>query len=81
MKPRQFDNPRYAEILDFIRKFISERGFSPSIREISAHLGLDSTSLITYYLDQLEGMGELKRDRRIARSIVLTNKIPMEVRA
>jgi repressor LexA len=35
---------RQREILDYIREFISEQGYSPSLEEIGAHFGLSSVA-------------------------------------
>lgn len=61
---------RELTILEFIKKFRAERGFSPSLREIGVKHGIRSTSLITYYLNNLEKAGKLKRDPNTARSLI-----------
>ena len=61
-------------VLDFIQKFISKNGYSPSIREIGAGIGVDSPSLIKYYLDKLEYMGKLNRGDSKRRIITLPSK-------
>jgi repressor LexA len=68
----------HSQILAFIREFRAERGYSPTIREIGAAVGIDSTSLVSYYLDQMQERGVIRRDKNIARSIVIVNKSPTE---
>jgi len=66
---------RHMKILQFLQDFQNENGYPPSIREIGEQTGISSTSVVNYYLDQLERMGYIKRDRHISRGVVLTEKI------
>lgn len=60
---------RHRKILDFLTRFQEENGYSPSIREIGDSINVKSTSLVDYYLTQLEQMGYIQRDDRVSRSI------------
>lgn len=60
---------RHQKILQFLTKFQDENGYSPSIREIGESIGVKSTSLVDYYLKQLEDMGHIDRNSHISRSI------------
>ncbi len=60
---------RHRKILDFLTRFQEENGYSPSIREIGDSINVKSTSLVDYYLNQLENMGFISRDDRVSRSI------------
>lgn len=62
---------RHQKILKFLAKFQNENGYSPSIREIGESINVQSTSLVDYYLKQLEGMGHISREQHISRSICL----------
>lgn len=62
---------REQQVLDFVRGYWRENQFSPSIREIGAHIGIDSTSLVQFYLDKLQEAGKIRRNKSIARSIVV----------
>jgi repressor LexA len=53
---------RQAEILECIRRGVSERGYPPSIREIGERVGLSSSSTVHTYLRQLEDRGLIRRD-------------------
>jgi len=46
-------------ILDFVNQFVQENGFAPSIREIGAAVGLNSTASVSYQLKQLQEKGLL----------------------
>ena len=60
---------RHKKILTFLSQFQQNNGYSPSIREIGDNISVKSTSLVDYYLNQLEEMGYILRDNRISRSI------------
>ncbi len=66
---------RHEKILSFLTKFQEENGYSPSIREIGESIEVQSTSLVDYYLKQLEGMGYISREQHISRSICLLKPV------
>ena len=66
---------RHMKILHFLQDFQNENGYPPSIREIGEQTGISSTSVVNYYLDQLEKLGYIKRDRHISRGVVATEKL------
>lgn len=59
-------------VLEYIRDFIQERGYPPTVREIARELGLSSTSVVDYYLKRLEQVRWIERDPRSSRGIRLT---------
>jgi repressor LexA len=67
---------RHQKILDFIADYQREYKHPPSIREIGEHCDISSTSVVNYYLDQLEKTGNIERDRKISRGVRLTNSSP-----
>ncbi len=60
---------RQQKILAFLREFISENRFPPSIRQIGENVGISSTSVVKYNLDVLERENLIERDREISRGI------------
>jgi repressor LexA len=46
-------------------------GFPPAIREICEETQISSTSVVNYYLDQLEKWGYIKREKNISRGITI----------
>ena len=66
---------RHMKILHFLQDFQNQNGYPPSIREIGEQTGISSTSVVNYYLDQLEKLGYIKRDRHISRGVVATDKL------
>ncbi|MCX6057893.1 MAG: transcriptional repressor LexA [Chloroflexi bacterium] len=68
---------RHQKILEFIASYQREHKHPPSIREIGLHCDISSTSVVNYYLDQLEKSGHLERDRKISRGMRLTGNTPL----
>lgn len=60
---------RQIKILEALERFNNEAGYPPSIREICEDTGISSTSVVNYYLNQLEEMGYIERDGRVSRGI------------
>ena len=64
------------EILSFVEGFIQENGYAPSVREIGAAVGLNSTASVTYHLQQLQEKGLLQapNTKGKKRAIVTTRR-------
>lgn len=60
---------RHKRILKFLEKFQAENGFPPSIREIGENTNISSTSVVNYYLNQLEEMNFIERENNVSRGI------------
>jgi repressor LexA len=60
---------RHRKIMEFLTLFQEDNGYSPSIREIGENIGVNSTSLVDYYLRQLVDKGYIERDQHVSRSI------------
>ena len=56
-------------VLDFLRDFTDEKGYSPSYREIMSGLGLSSVSAVAEHVDNLVKKGVLKKVPGAARSL------------
>jgi repressor LexA len=63
---------RHQKILDFLSEYQRANKYPPSIREIGEKTGISSTSVVNYYLDQLEKKGMIERDRKISRGVRLS---------
>jgi repressor LexA len=57
------------KIFEFVREFITDRGYPPSIREIAKGLGYSSTKAVKVHLDDLAAQGMIKRKEGHARAI------------
>ena len=64
-------SPKQQKILDFLRRFIRDKNYPPSIRDIQEECGISSTSVVDYNLKALERMGCIHRDREVSRAIEL----------
>lgn len=60
---------RRKEVLVLILKFIAEKGYSPSLRDIAGLLGTDNVSTAQYFVDELHSRGYLKKGSRQERVI------------
>lgn len=60
---------RHKQILEVIEDYRAEHGYAPSYREICAQTDITSTSMVNYYLEQLEEMGYIERQENISRSL------------
>lgn len=59
------------KVLKVIEDYQNSNGFPPSIRDIQDMGKFSSTSVVNYYLEQLESMGHIKRSGRVSRGIRL----------
>jgi len=56
-------------ILEFMRNFVEQRGYAPTMGEIQKALGIRWKSLVEYHLKALEEEGVITREREVARGI------------
>ena len=59
------------EILRFLTQFVAENGYAPSVREICAAVGLQSTATVHYHLGALREAGLIEMDDMKKRAITL----------
>ncbi len=64
-------------ILRFIRAFLREKEYPPSIRDIQDGCSISSTSVVDYNLKALERLGHIRRDREVSRAIELVGRTRM----
>lgn len=62
---------KQKEVLDFIKKYSSEHGFPPAIREIGAGLGLSSPATVHSHVKKLEEAGCIRTSSNKFRTIEL----------
>lgn len=74
---------RQQKVLDCIAEYVEEHGFPPTVREIGDAIGVNSTSLVSYYLKRLEERGLIVREPSMSRAIQLTepatNELTVEI--
>lgn len=59
------------QILQFLTQFVAENGYAPSVREICAAVGLQSTATVHYHLGALRDAGLIEMDTMKKRAITL----------
>jgi repressor LexA len=74
-KRRKGLSERHKKILAVLERYQVESGYPPSIREIGKQTGISSTSVVNYYLNQLEEEGYIERDRKISRGVRLVKNL------
>jgi len=63
---------RQREILDFITRFLDEKGYSPSLEEIGSHFNLSSVATVHKHVDNLRKKGLVRKSWNANRSLELT---------
>jgi len=65
---------KQRRIIKFIDRFLDEKGYPPSIRDIQAGCKISSTSVVDYNLNILESKGHISRHAEVSRGIKLLTK-------
>jgi repressor LexA len=65
---------KQKRIISYINRFLAEKGYPPSIRDIQAGCNISSTSVVDYNLNILESRGYLRRHADVSRGIKLLNR-------
>jgi len=50
------------ELLNFIKSYVDENGYPPTVREMCRAIKVNSTSTIAYHLSKLEDIGSIKKN-------------------
>lgn len=66
---RHRDLDKQKKIVDFVNRFLVEKGFPPSVREICQAVGFKSTSTVHAYLKKLEEEGTITKDATKPRAL------------
>jgi repressor LexA len=53
--------PVQRQTLEFLRNFLADRGYAPSLKAIAEHIGVRSPSTAHFHLERLENKGFIKR--------------------
>ena len=53
--------PVQRQTLEFLRNFIAEHGYGPTLKDISVHIGVKSQSTAHFHLERLEQKGFIRR--------------------
>lgn len=65
---------RQQQVLEYIERYIAEKGYGPTVREIGEAVNLSSPSTVHVHLKTLEDKGFIVRDPLKSRSISLPHK-------
>ncbi|MFD2330653.1 LexA family protein [Cohnella sp. GCM10020058] len=60
---------RQAAILEFIRSFIAQHGYAPTLREIAAGVGVGLSGNVHRYVHHLRDIGKITFDDHKPRTI------------
>jgi len=63
-----------SRILNFIRRFLDQRGYAPTVRDIARGCNISTPSVVQYHLNMLEEQGFIRRDPEVFRSIQLVER-------
>lgn len=75
MSPKALTD-RQRSILDFLKEFLGDNGYPPTIREIGAHFGIRSPRGVQDHLKALEKKGYIRRAKELSRGIELLSLGP-----
>ena len=62
---------KLTKVMDYIRKFSEENGYTPSVREIGKECGIKSTATVHSYLEKLQNKGYLNKATNKKRSVTI----------
>ena len=65
---------KQKRIIDFIREFLADRGYPPTVRDIVQGCKISSTSVAAYNLEILKRLGYIRRHPEISRGIELLDR-------
>jgi len=67
---------KQQQLLDFIRKYVDENGYPPTVREMCHAVKVNSTSTIAYHLAKLEEDGCIRKNPNKNRALEVIDKTP-----
>jgi len=67
---------KQRRIISYINRFVSDKGYPPSIRDIQTGCAISSTSVVDYNLNILESKGHIRRHAEVSRGIKLLTRTP-----
>ena len=53
--------PVQRQTLEFLRNFMADRGYAPTLKDIAEHIGVKSVSTAHFHLERLEDKGFIRR--------------------
>jgi repressor LexA len=71
--------PKQQSFLQFIKKFLKQNGYAPTLQDMAAHFRLSSLGTVQQYLEALEEKGYIERSSK-ARGLKLIEKAELDHR-
>ena len=62
---------KLVRVMDYIRKFTEENGYTPSVREIGKECGIKSTATVHSYIEKLQNKGYLNKTDNKKRAVTI----------
>ncbi len=62
---------KLTKVMDYIRKFTEENGYTPSVREIGKECGIKSTATVHSYIEKLQTKGYLNKTDNKKRAVTI----------
>ena len=62
---------KLIKVMDYIRKFSEENGYTPSVREIGKECGIKSTATVHSYIEKLQNKGYLIKTDNKKRAVTI----------
>lgn len=62
---------KLTKVMDYIRKFSEENGYTPSVREIGKECGIKSTATVHSYIEKLQNKGYLNKTDNKKRAVTI----------
>ena len=62
---------KLTKVMDYIRKFTEENGYTPSVREIGKECGIKSTATVHSYIEKLQNRGYLNKTDNKKRAVTI----------
>ena len=62
---------KLIKVMDYIRKFSEENGYTPSVREIGKECGIKSTATVHSYIEKLQNRGYLNKTENKKRAVTI----------
>ncbi len=70
---------KLMDVLDYIRRYIDENGFPPSVRDICRDLKIKSTATVYDYINKLREQGYLEKASKKNRAVVVRGNSSVSV--
>ena len=70
---------KLIKVMDYIRKFSEENGYTPSVREIGKECGIKSTATVHSYIEKLQNRGYLNKTDNKKRAVTIGKRTGVNI--